>query len=167
MLEDISDDSKEEINTDFSGQTTATIYESNLTEVKRIISGTNFISIGTNSAWRFDISTTENLPNSRLKVICRGKNGQSILTITPNYNIPTFVSEPPAPQHVLQEEDIQLDNLSINLIVPNGLCVGNIDERIEGMDFSANNLIEYFTNIDTALLDLIEAQQQQFPLTKK
>jgi hypothetical protein len=121
------------------------MYASDMVKGGIIVSGTNLLGIGTNSAWNFEISTLlihqeeENKyhrvmdASISLKIVSRTTNGESLLTITPRAG--------------------KFEQISVKLTVPNGL---NINE---------NKAKRFFTNsIDNALRHLIEAQDQQCPL---
>ena len=162
MLDGIANDSGEKRFSDFSG-TTPTIYASGLENKGTIVNGTNVISIGTNSAWNFEISTTV-LPiaNFRMgartfatiRIESRTTNTESVLTIRPTcvkrtddrYTAMRFQA------HNISG-DIWFNQMSIQLSLPNGLNI-NKDAPLEN----------YTDDIDKALRRLIEAQDQQCPL---
>jgi hypothetical protein len=179
MLDGIAKEVGEKRHADFLGET-PTIYASNLVSDGRLVSGTNSISIGTNSAWNFEISTTaseistaspfgapygsyQNRVFSTITISSRTTNGESILTLTPYYYTRGDSREV---QGMFFERKITADvwfyKFSIKLNVPNGF---NIDES-PSLDESPS-AESYTTEIDKALRGLIEAQDQQFPLTKK
>ena len=135
MLDKIAGDADERRHTDFLGETPS-IYGSNLEKDEWLHSGTNFISIGTNSAWKFEISTmvttAENtnfaLPGrfphvfAVMKIICRTTNGVSNLILTPDF-VNRFENRWTAMEFQSNQitNDPWLHQLSIILNVPNGL----------------------------------------------
>jgi hypothetical protein len=144
MLDGFATGAAENRHSDFLGAT-PTMYASDMVKGGIIVSGTNLLGIGTNSAWNFEISTLlihqeeENKyhrvmdASISLKIVSRTTNGESLLTITPRAG--------------------KFEQISVKLTVPNGL---NINE---------NKAKRFFTNsIDNALRHLIEAQDQQCPL---
>ena len=177
MLDGIASQAGEKRFSDLSGGT-PTIYSSDLVKDGRIIVGTNSISIGTNSAWDFEISTAiepahlDFLPGFNpppdqiiqwahkpsLIIASRTKDGESILTIKPSLE---FRGEMRSRVFNVKnsntsDPDEFIDNVSITLTVPNGL------------NYNAAAPYDNYTNeIDAALRRLIESQDQQVPLTMK
>lgn len=179
MLDDFSNATGEKRFSDFPG-TTPNVYASDLVKDGTIINGTNFICIGTNSAWNFKISTTVapllaspiifwpppppfgfdgslvfHEPYVSINVVSRTTNGDSVLTITP-YRVwqPDIIYPSPPPEPPPMADRLFYPQISIKLRVPNGL---NLDE----MQPSTN----YASAIDKAIRRLIEAQDQQYPLS--
>ena len=179
MLEDISNQAGEKRYSDFP-DAKPTVYTSGLVKDGIIINGSNFICIGTNSAWNFKISTTVAPPRTspisfrpplpqgyfdnslifrepfvRIDIISRTTNGESVLTITPCRDWhPDFPGSSWEPAPVTSK--LFYSRISIKLQIPNGL---NIDEF--------QSVTNYTSAIEEAIRRLIGAQDQQSPLTIK
>ena len=170
-LEQIAANSGEKRFSDFQGLT-PTAYGSSFVSERRIISGTNFIYVGSNAAWRFQISTTGPLLSGKItplqfnlpaiNIISETTNGQSALTIAPLASWSGRLSRPIG--RLEQERNIvdwntstlEVTQVLVKLTVPNGL---NIDEQL--------SFTNYTSNIDKAIRRLIGAQDQQAPLPQK
>jgi hypothetical protein len=159
---------------DFPG-TAASIYASNLEKDGVVTNGRNSISLGTNAAWNFEISTALvpiddegrfQLDNSApvfasLKIVSRTTNGESVLIVTPTYQnnalIGVISRRRIIPHRTLTNVISQLlvSSVEVKLTVPNGL---NVDE---------NNSTNYTEAVDRAIRHLIAAQDQQCPLMPK
>ena len=136
-----------------------TIYESSLANKGKIINGKNSIRLGTNSAWNFEIFSMElrpiwnsKLPNDRdsvlrydgvtsLRVACQGK----FLTIKPTISDDALNSADP---------DMGINQVLIRFRTSNG-----------SNSVTQQSYTNYTEAIDEALRALIEAQDEQFPLT--
>ena len=168
-------DSGEKIVSDFPGNSPS-VYSSSLVSDGMIANGTNFIKIGTNSAWNFSIyATVESselidqiwLNNRRqirifkhiatLNIASQTTNGESVLTVSPS----AFVFRPLQMRGtngigISVVTNVAFNQISIKLNVPNGL---NMDETLPSTD--------YKSKIDEAVRRLIGAQDQQSPLPLK
>ncbi|HEV2694596.1 MAG TPA: hypothetical protein VG347_17005 [Verrucomicrobiae bacterium] len=183
LLDQISHDTGERGDSDFTGETPA-IYSSDMEKDGILKSGSNFIRLGTNSAWKFNISTEISAisagdyidlhtafpphikiqfrpPYAKLRIAVQSSNTESILTITPlslngNKDWDATVGNLWGPVKGDSFSDPLFSNIAINLQVPNGLDVGQ-----------TNTFDNYKDTIDIALHHLIGAQDQQFRLTLK
>ena len=165
MVEEISKEAGEGGESDFAG-TTPSIYASGSVKDGVIISATNHIWIGTNSAWSFEISTARstvmeqvqnqhrfaNRDTMSLNLVSLTTNGESRLTVTP---VVTISGGPPKIIHR------KLVRVSVKLNIPNGL---NIDETQQFTEYTNSIDKNYMASIDKALRRLIEGQDQQCPL---
>jgi hypothetical protein len=179
-LDDISKQTREKIFSNIPGETPS-VYASDLVKDGIIINGTNFICVGTNSAWNFIISTTVaplqtsllafqdypsflgfdnkivfHEPFVSIYVVCQTPKGESVLTVTPYRDWQPDMPASPPPETPPVAGRLFYPQISIKLQVPNGL---NIDERQPSTNCASA--------IDKALRRLIEAQDQQFPLGTK
>ena len=148
----------------FDSPSLPTIYQSNFLKEGKIVKGTNFISLGTNTAWNFRISTTGQIPVrnadqmknqsiqlqrrrvSTLTIKSEGKDGTSSISIVP---LVVFVRN-----ETNNSAFPEIGAVSIKLNIPNG----------QGID-EIQSVTNYTKSVDAALRTLIEAQDQQSPLT--
>ena len=133
---------------DFAGET-PTIYASNLVKNGRFVSGTNSISIGTNSAWNFLISTTDShvIPAlldgiqghtlSTITIASQTTNGESVLSLTPYYVMRTdgskFTQSMFWRAKIGADVDMWFYGIAIKLKVPNHFSYGesvSLDEPL-------------------------------------
>jgi hypothetical protein len=170
MLGSVAKEAGEKRYSDIEGSNPA-IYASDLVSNGIIVDGKNFISIGTNSAWRFEISTVITQGGRRalhpvprvipqdfasLNIICHTTNGNSTLNITP-------IRPPLGNQGQIRSiASILFDHISINLNVP------NVPDGLVALNFNAQPPYANYTNeISQAIQHLIEAQDKQSPLITK
>lgn len=180
MLAKISDETGQSRHSDFLGET-PTVYNSALVKAEMIVNGTNVISIGTNSAWNFKISTsiaplhaypyytrppTSNSPPDNIGIPF-GQHYTSISITGGETNNETIITIEP---HIPWNNDIGYDfrpnngrsfydQISIGL---NGANLTN------GLGFNEMQPPDnYQSSIDKALRHLIETQDQQSPLSLK
>ena len=171
-------DSGETIVSDFPGNSPS-VYSSDLVNDGVIANGTNFIKIGTNSAWNFSIFTAfdsarlneqimkynrfqmrrvENI--ATINIASQTTNGESILTVSPSDFV--FRSRRMRGTNgngrviITVVTNVVFNQISIKLNVPNGL---NMDETLPSADYEGK--------IDEAVKRLIGAQDQQNPLPLK
>jgi hypothetical protein len=173
MLVEISNGGKR--TSDFPSST-ATIYASDLEKDGRIINGTNSISIGTNDAWNFEISTALIVGNkyvqndwqrnhqvldepfASITIMSRTTNGESVLTVTPYYAARI--------DFLMRVRNIQTKKLWANLIRSN-LLISAVSIKLtvpNGLNMDENHSTNYVNDINKALHRLIGAQDQQCPL---
>ena len=176
MLSKISTETQQRVYSDFSGES-PTIHASALVKDGLIVIGTNTISLGTNAAWGFKISTIiaplhaspemppqppDFIANSiavnfgphytRLEISCQTTKGESTLIIEPVIPWNADIGY----RFVPNRDSRFYTQFSIKLSLPNGL---KLDETQPAETCNPT--------IDKALRYLIEAQDQQFPLTSK
>ena len=172
-LEHDASGSGEGIFSDFPGGT-PNVYASNLLKADKIVNGTNFLSIGTNSAWHFEISTTvptiEKYPNYNkepqyfafIRIVTETTNGESMLIITPHLNnrmIRTRMFNRPdmtLSRYMTSPSTNWVIGISIRLKVLDGL---NMDTQQSPQS--------YTKDIDEAIRRLIGDQDKQYPLPLK
>lgn len=163
ILDGVSKGSGWTISSDFPGQI-PTLYASALASNGIVTNGTNYLTLGTNSAWNFEISAhVPPLPLRDFRQYYRGReyavltvqavttNGDSILTVTSQYEHrgdSKFTYEDFWLNHI--KGDYWFNNVQISLTIPNGL---NMDE--------GSTYTDYTNDIDTALTRLVGAQDQQ------
>ena len=169
MLTQIAIQAQMKIYSDFPS-TIPTIYSSSMVSNGIIVDGTNFISIGTNSAWHFQISTVVTPEISEgfngpapgpyhaysdeqrrryivLNITSEGTNGESSISVKPNIVWMGRVLRPILPR--------QINGFHVTVSVPNGL---NLD---------LNSGLTNYAPINAALNRIVGAQDQQSPLSLK
>ena len=169
-LKSLSKSSGFQIKTDIGDE--PNFYNSNFIQNGIISESTNFISLGTNSAWQFEISVktseiTSQLSRSidgmeifftrhyyaKIEIKSFSKDGESLLSITPT-NIWDSNSGPVGLMGIRGIR--KYPNVSIKLIVPDGV---NIDANLPAESCKGA--------IDNAINHLIEAQMRESELTLK
>lgn len=166
VLRDISEGCGEKEFSDFAGAL-PTIYESQMESNGMVLTGTNFLSVGRNSAWKFEISSqmeTENywindkaypFYTARLKLLSHSTNGDLVLTIAPQTRDPWMAVVFGLKEINFEDWDGQF---YVRVAVPNG--------KLTGLDMVKSISPTNYTVIDEAVSRLIESEDSQFPVPK-
>jgi hypothetical protein len=138
----LASDTKKQLNTDLTNG--PIIRLSNMVKDGNLIAGTNVISLGTNSPWKFKIdsnpSYNQNGLITRLTIVSQGKDSHPIFVDANSQGIfVRFMAHSMSP-----EPDSYENPMSVN---------------------EMNRITDYKNVIDSGILKLLVDEQKQFPLT--
>jgi hypothetical protein len=153
MLVALSKDTGYKISFDFQG--IPNIHNSNLVADGKIVSGTNIVSLGTNSEWTFLISTTSQLPSNRYDELMgyHFKEFVSLNITSGTRQSPSMLIIKPFVQ-AKEEVPDEFDQFTIQRIIQN-----------EPQSNNRYLFSGYQTNIDEVLRGLLESLDDKYPLT--